>query len=73
MSAKENILGGLLDNPLIKTLALGKIKKAFNEHGVTLVTVTTDASGELQFDVYTEPMKVMTETDFNKTIQTLIQ
>jgi len=71
MSDKLN-LGGLLDNPLIKKLALGKVQKAFREHGVTLVTVTADANGELKFDVYETPMKVMSETEFNKIINDLL-
>lgn len=72
MSDKFNV-AGLLDNPIIKTLALGKIKKAFKDHGVTLITVSADETGELKFDVYEQPMKVISETDFNKTIQSLIE
>jgi len=71
--SKENIFGTLLDNPIIKNLALGKVKKAFKENGVRLITITADETGELQFEVYTDAMKVMTETDFNETIKTLTQ
>lgn len=74
MSNNENKkeLFGILDNPIIKNLALGKVRKAFKEHAVTLITIDVDTSGELQFEVYTEPMKVMTQTDFNKTINSML-
>ena len=62
-----------LDNPIFKTLVLGKIKKVFKEHGVTIITVTQDETGELKFDYSTEPATVLPTKDYNELLKLATQ
>jgi hypothetical protein len=59
---------GILDNPLIKTVLLKKLNKAWEEGGLTMITLTRDANGELEVNQYTEPMKVISQKDFTNII-----
>lgn len=62
----------LTTNPLIKKMALGKIREAMKESETSLITIELDSNGELVFKDYQERMIVMTETEFNKTITALL-
>ena len=49
-------------NPIIKNLALGKLKDACKENGITLITVIPNTeTGELEFATYSEPVVVVTK------------
>jgi hypothetical protein len=61
----------IFGNPIMKKMLLKKLSDVIEENGLTLVTIFPDEKGELQFGIYKEPMKVISETDFNNTIQLL--
>jgi hypothetical protein len=56
-------LKGILDNPLVKSMLLKQLKKAWTNGKLQLITIT-EKDGELEFNVYSEPMKVLTQKDF---------
>jgi len=51
---------GLLDNKLIKDLALKQLKNYMSEEGVKMIAVYIDENGEFKFNEYKEPVIVMT-------------
>jgi hypothetical protein len=53
----------LIENPMVKSLLLGKLKKAWKENKLSMITIT-EKNGELEFEIYTEQMKVLTQKDF---------
>lgn len=60
-------LKGLLSNPMIKGFLLKKLKSAWKENSLQMITIT-EKNGELEFNVYTEPMTILTQTDFKNII-----
>jgi hypothetical protein len=63
-------LDSLFSNPIIKKIALAKIKEVMAANDVSLITITVE-NGELAFNAYTEPMKVMSQKDFTETLSIL--
>lgn len=70
---ENNSALSFLDNPLIKSVALSGLKKAFEKHGIKLITIEMKPDGELNFEVYTEDMKIFRETEFNNIINNLLK
>lgn len=58
----------IIENPLIKNVALGALKKAFGENKLSLISITLDSEGELQFDLHTEPVVVIKADDLKALI-----
>lgn len=58
----------IFDNPIVKTLLIKKLKAAWRENNIRLITIT-ERDGELEFEVFTEPMKVLSQKDFINIIQ----
>lgn len=57
----------LLDNPIAKTLLLKKLENAWNNNGLTLITITKKGE-DFEFNTYTEEMKVISKTELNNII-----
>jgi len=61
-------------NPLIKNLALGKLKEACKENGITLIAVIPDPeTGELKFETYSEAVVVVTKQKLSDLINLAVK
>lgn len=60
----------LIENPLIKKMFLKKLKELQKAHGMTAVAIRF-VGEEIEFEVYTEPVRMMKESDYQQTIQAL--
>lgn len=58
-------------NPIIKNLALGKLKTTCKENAITMIAVIppTDDNSDFDFVAYNEPVRVIKETEY----QTLLK
>ena len=62
-----------LDNPMIKNFALKSLKKSVIESGTKAIVITLDDKGEFIYTFFKDPVKVMTETDYNKLLNLATQ
>lgn len=59
----------VFNNPLIKKLAMGQLKKAFEKEGIKVITITENEDGEFSFTSYNYPVKIMAEKDYNELLK----
>jgi hypothetical protein len=60
------MIEGLLENPILTNLILGRLKKAIIKEKITLITISRKENGDLDFKVYKDEMKVIKKEDLEK-------
>jgi hypothetical protein len=61
----------LLKNPMIKTVFMKQFKNIVKEHNLKAIVIEPGEDGELEPQLYTEPIKVMKLSEYNQLMESL--
>lgn len=62
----------LFENKTVQKALFGKLIGLAKEGGLSAIVIKFGENGDPEFKQYTEPVKIMTEAEFQQTINTLI-
>ena len=64
----------ILNNPIVKNIALKSLKKSFEESGTKAILITrNEKTGEFDFQQYKTDIVILSQSDFNDLLKQATQ